>query len=240
MGLLPTADCRPLVTDYTPELAAMLIYLNRTGFNGLFRLNRKGGFNVPAGRYTNPTICDAEHVRAVARALSARGVTLECSSFEDALADAGVDDFVYCDPPYAPLSRTSNFAHYTAGGFTTHDHARLQAHVIAAAGRGATVLVSNSSTPEIRRAYRTPAARNAGLVVEPVAARRAINSRASARGPVDELIISNSPAGPRSDALDAPRGTRPTSKLRMAKAGLRARYPYQLAAAGARKGQSKI
>src|SRR5262249_37350149 len=104
--------------QYAPELAAMFIYLNRTGFNGLFRLNRRGEFNVPAGRYVNPRICDAAHVRSVAAALSAPRVTLECASFDGAIADAGAGDFVYCDPPYAPLSRTAAFAHYTAGGFT--------------------------------------------------------------------------------------------------------------------------
>jgi DNA adenine methylase len=176
---------------YAPELAAMFIYLNRTGFNGLFRLNRHGGFNVPAGRYINPRICDADHIRAVARALSAEGVALECRSFETTLADAREGDFVYCDPPYAPVSRTAGFTHYTAGGFAAGDHVRLQQAVMAAARRGATVLVSNSSAPEIEAAYRSPAARRAGLVVQRVPARRAINSRASARGPVDELIITN-------------------------------------------------
>ena len=181
-------------TAYAPELAAMFIYLNRTGFNGLFRLNRHGGFNVPAGRYINPRICDVDHVREVARALSAEGVAIECRSFETTLAAAREGDFVYCDPPYAPLSRTASFAHYTAGGFTSGDHLRLQQAVMAAARRGATVLVSNSSAPEIEAAYRSPAARRAGLIVQRVAARRAINSRPSARGPVEELIITNAHA----------------------------------------------
>lgn len=194
---------------YTPELAAMLIYLNRTGFNGLFRLNGQGEFNVPAGRYTKPRICDAEHLRAVARALSGDGVDVECVPFEDTLADARDGDFVYCDPPYAPLSRTASFAHYTAGGFTPGDHVRLQQAVMAAARRGAIVLVSNSSAPDIEAAYRSRAAQQAGLMVRRIAARRAINSRATARGPVDELIISNVPAGARGDAIETPRGTRP-------------------------------
>jgi DNA adenine methylase len=180
---------------YTPALAAMLIYLNRTGFNGLFRLNRGGGFNVPAGRYSNPRICDPAHVRDVARALSADGVTLECSGFAEALADAGEGDFVYCDPPYAPVSRSARFAEYTAGGFTALDQLRLQQAVVAAAARGAHLVVSNSSAPEIVAAYGNRAARLAGLAVRRVPARRAINSRASARGPVDELVITNVPAG---------------------------------------------
>ena len=176
---------------YTPKLAAMLIYLNRTGFNGLFRLNRQGEFNVPAGRYVNPRICDAERLRTVAQAFSADGVTLECLSFANVLADARTGDFVYCDPPYAPISRTAGFAQYTAGGFSTFDQERLQQAVIAAGRRGAYMVLSNSCAREIESAYRSPAAGAAGLAVHRVAARRAINSRASARGPVDELIVTN-------------------------------------------------
>ena len=179
------------ITPSSPDLAAMFIYLNRTGFNGLFRLNRQGAFNVPAGRYADPRICDAERVRAVAHALSSDGVTLECIPFEQALADAGRGDFVYCDPPYAPLSRTSSFAQYTAGGFGVQDHHRLQKSVVTAARRGAVVLMSNSSAPAIVAAYSGPAARRAGLSMHRVPARRAINSRAVRRGPVDELIITN-------------------------------------------------
>jgi DNA adenine methylase len=111
---------------YTPGLAAMLIFLNRTGFNGLFRLNRQGGFNVPAGRYTNPRICDEMHLRSVAAALASPGVSILLQSFDRTLDAAGAGDFVYCDPPYAPLSRTSSFANYTADGFTAFDQRRLQ------------------------------------------------------------------------------------------------------------------
>ena len=176
---------------YTPELAAMLIFLNRTGFNGLFRLNRRGGFNVPVGRYTNPKICDEAHLRAVASALASPSVTLTLRPFDRTLAEAGEGDFVYCDPPYAPLSPTSSFANYTADGFSSFDQRRLQQAVIAACGRGAHVIVSNSSATEVLQAYTTPEARKAKLQVRPVPARRAINSIASSRGPVNELIISN-------------------------------------------------
>ncbi len=192
---------------YSPALAAMLIYLNRTGFNGLFRLNRRGEFNVPAGRYAAPTVCDAANIRAVACALSADGVSLGCGPFDRTLALARRGDFIYCDPPYAPLSRTSSFASYTAAGFTAADQERLQDAVVEAAGRGAVILVSNSSAPEIEKGYSTRAARGAGLAVRRVPARRAINSRASHRGPVDELIISN--------AIGPSRGS-----LRMAEASL--------------------
>lgn len=210
---------------YGPDLAAMFIYLNRTGFNGLFRLNQRGGFNVPAGRYANPRICDRDHIRAVAAALSAEGVSLECMPFDQALADAREGDFVYCDPPYAPLSRTASFAQYTAGGFGAGDHTRLQHAIVGAARRGAVVLVSNSSAPHIETAYGAPAARRAGLSVHRVPARRAINSRAALRGPVDELIITNA-------AAVAAR------KLRMAKGALRPGYPHKLAAARAGEGQT--
>ena len=176
---------------YTPAMAAMLIYLNRTGFNGLFRQNRDGEFNVPAGRYLNPRICDDQHLRTVSSAWQRRGVTIELGSFDGTLAGAGRGDFVYCDPPYAPLSRTASFAHYTPGGFTVFDQLRLQHAVMAAARRGAVVVVSNSSAPEIEAGYTSPEAIDAGLVVRRVPARRAINSHAGRRGPVDELIITN-------------------------------------------------
>jgi DNA adenine methylase len=200
---------------YTPGLAAMLIFLNRTGFNGLFRLNRHGGFNVPAGRYTNPRICDETHLRAVATALATPGVTIVLQPFDRTLDDAGTGDFVYCDPPYAPLSRTSRFANYTADGFTAFDQRRLQQKVVAACRRGAFVVVSNSSAAEVLSAYTTTESQRAGLEVRPVPARRAINSKASSRGPVDELIISNV----RAAALV---GVKP----KMARAGIKAKRKY--------------
>ena len=176
---------------YPAELAAMFIYLNRTGFNGLFRLNRGGQFNVPAGRYAAPRICDADHLHQVAAAFRQSRAQIDFSPFDATLADAGRGDFVYCDPPYAPLSPTANFAHYTAGGFSTADQLRLRDAIVAACQRGAVVVESNSSAGVIEEAYRSAAARRVQLKVERVPARRAINSRASARGPVDELIISN-------------------------------------------------
>jgi DNA adenine methylase len=176
---------------YPPALAAMLIFLNRTGFNGLFRLNRQGMFNVPAGRYDDPRICDEPHLRAVAAALGRQGVSIALRGFKATLAQAGLGDFVYCDPPYAPLSRTACFASYTADGFGAEDQLALRQAVVKACERGAFVVVSNSSAREILHAYGTDEAREAGLVMRRVPARRAINSRASARGPVDELIISN-------------------------------------------------
>jgi DNA adenine methylase len=182
---------RAASTPYTPEMAAMLIYLNRTGFNGLFRLNKSGAFNVPAGRYVNPRIVDEEHLRQVAAALGSPGVTLIHGSFDRVLSEAANGDFIYCDPPYAPLSRTACFANYTARGFGHDDQKRLQQALILAARRGSHVVLSNSSAPEIERLYSTREAKLAQLRVKRVYARRAINSRAESRGPIAELIVTN-------------------------------------------------
>src|SRR3954470_3022209 len=176
---------------YTPRLAAMLIFLNRTGYNGLFRLNARGEYNVPAGRYTNPTICDEENLRAWSAALRRPGVTLRVAPFDAALGDAGHDDFIYLDPPYAPVSQTARFTSYTAGGFDAEQQLLLQRTVIRLACRRAFVLLSNSAVPQIRALYTRQAARCAGLKATSVAARRAINSRASSRGPVREYLITN-------------------------------------------------
>lgn len=177
---------------YTPELAAMLIYLNRTGFNGLFRLNASGAYNVPAGRYDRPRICDKEKLHGVAEALSSPRVRLLWGSFEAACGIAERGDFLYIDPPYAPLSATANFTSYTASRFTLGDQQRLQQVVIALAAKGCHVLVSNSTAREIAALYDTSAAaRAAGLRATRVRARRAVNSDAARRGPVDEFLISN-------------------------------------------------
>ncbi len=179
---------------YTPPLAAMLIFLNRTGYNGLFRVNARGEFNVPAGRYGNPRICDEANLRAWSAVLARPRVSLGVGAFDAALAGAGQDDFVYLDPPYAPLSGTARFTSYTAGGFDAVHQKQLQRAVIALAARGAAVLLSNSAAPQIRALYAgRGAARLAGLRATTVAARRAINSRAASRGPVREYLITNVP-----------------------------------------------
>jgi DNA adenine methylase len=177
---------------YTPALAAMLIYLNRTGFNGLFRLNARGAFNVPAGRYDRPNIVDRGRLARVAEALSGNGLRLVCGSFDVAYEAAAPGDFVYFDPPYAPLSRTASFTSYTALRFDAEDQRRLQQMVIELARRGCHVLLSNSTAGEIAALYEKNAeARRAGLRVRRVPARRAINSKAERRGVVDEFLITN-------------------------------------------------
>lgn len=181
-----------LAASYTPELAAMLIYLNRTGYNGLFRVNSRGEFNVPAGRYGKPTICDPHNLRRLSGALSRPGLQLNVCRFEDALAPCGAGDFVYLDPPYAPLSRTAQFTSYTAGGFGPQAQGRLQEEVIRLAARGASVLLSNSIAPEIYRLYaKSEEAKSAGLKARTVPARRAINSQPTGRGAVREYLITN-------------------------------------------------
>lgn len=163
------------------EVAAWMIYLNRTGFNGLYRVNRRNVFNVPFGSYANPTICDADNLRAVSQAL--QGVRLEVEDFGTVLDRAVEGDFVYFDPPYVPLTATSSFTSYTADGFGPAEQARLRDVARALKERGVHVLLSNSSAPLVEALY------DDGFERIPVGAMRAINCKASGRGAVTELII---------------------------------------------------
>ncbi len=163
------------------EVAAWFIYLNRTGFNGLYRVNRKNVFNVPFGAYANPTICDAELLRAASIALA--DTELHVEDFGAVLDRAERGDFVYFDPPYVPLSATSSFTSYTADGFGMAEQARLRDTARALKERGVHVLLSNSSAPAVHELYED------GFTRTPVAATRAINCDASKRGAVMELIL---------------------------------------------------
>lgn len=184
----------PRPEAYSPELAGMLIYLNRTGYNGLFRLNSSGLFNVPRGRYKNPRICDEENLRRVSSTLSALSVKMEHTSFDSVLQYARAGDFIYFDPPYAPMSATAHFTSYTSDGFGGEDQRRLQQVMIELARRKCSVLLSNSTAPDIAALYDGNAdAEAAGLQAHKVPARRAINSNASRRGHVLEYIITNLP-----------------------------------------------
>ena len=177
---------------YTPELAAMLVYLNRTGFNGLFRVNASGAFNVPAGRYERPRIAERARVRRVSDALRTPGVSLRWGSFSAAAELAEPGDFLYIDPPYAPMSETSNFTAYTSPRFGPEEQQALQQMALSLARRGCHLLLSNSTAPSIAKLYaRNREARSAGLRALKVPARRAINSNAARRGPVDEYVITN-------------------------------------------------
>ncbi|MES2640423.1 MAG: DNA adenine methylase [Myxococcota bacterium] len=163
------------------EVAAWFIYLNRTGFNGLYRVNRQNRFNVPFGSYTNPTICDADTLRAASIALSQTDLLVE--DFGAVLTRAEPGDFVYFDPPYIPLSATSSFTAYTAGGFGMPEQARLRDTARALKARGVHVVLSNSSAPAVHELYAD------GFLRTPVSAARAINCDASKRGAVTELIL---------------------------------------------------
>ncbi|MGE3191090.1 MAG: Dam family site-specific DNA-(adenine-N6)-methyltransferase, partial [Vicinamibacterales bacterium] len=121
---------------YDPALAAMFLYLNRTGYNGLFRQNARGGFNVPAGRYERPRILDEPRLRAIARVLAAPNVQVAEAPFDLVAGHAEPGHFVYFDPPYAPLSPTARFRAYTARGFGDADQRRLQALAASLARRG--------------------------------------------------------------------------------------------------------
>lgn len=174
-------------------MAAMMIYLNRTGFNGLFRLNSQGRFNIPIGRYQNPRVCDADNLEAVATALR-DDVTVDKAPFESVLDRAVAGDFAYLDPPYAPLSPTAQFTSYTVGRFSTEDQERVHQVVIELAARGCWVLLSNSTAPLIEQLYDGNLdALAVGLRAYRVSARRAINSNAAKRGPVLEYLITNIP-----------------------------------------------
>ena len=178
--------------DYSAELAAMLIYLNRTGYNGLFRLNASGEFNVPPGRYDAPKVIDRPLLARVSEILASPGVRIEHAAFDRVLQEAREGDFVYFDPPYAPLSATANFRGYTGRGFSDADQERLQAAVIALADRGVNVLLSNSTAPAVTRLYEgNTAAEAVGLRSIRVPARRAVNSNGAGRGVVEELVVSN-------------------------------------------------
>jgi DNA adenine methylase len=177
---------------YSAELAAMLIYLNRTGYNGLFRVNSSNEFNVPPGRYDRPRIVDRSLLSRAAGALSASNVRVERGGFDRVLATAAAGDFVYFDPPYAPLSRTANFRGYTGRGFSNDDQEALQQLVFKLAERGVNVLLSNSTAPSVTKLYEdNPEAGRVGLRTWRFPARRAINSNPEGRGDVAELVVSN-------------------------------------------------
>jgi DNA adenine methylase len=177
---------------YDAALAAMLIYLNRTGYNGLFRLNSDGEFNVPAGRYAKPRISDAVNLRRVATALAQPGVTLGRARFDRTVDSAQAGDFLYFDPPYAPLSKTARFTSYTTEGFDAGDQQRLRDVVVTLARRGCYVVMSNSTAPDIARLYEdNKDVTAAGLMCHRIPARRAINSNPKRRGVVEEYVITN-------------------------------------------------
>jgi DNA adenine methylase len=163
------------------DRAAAFVYLNKTCFNGLWRVNQRGGFNVPMGRYDAPPICAPDALRAASGAL--QGAELRCGDFRAAVADAKAGDFLYFDPPYDPVATTANFTGYTKGGFSSDDQRELGELARMLVARGCRVMLSNSDTPLIRSIYK-------GFSIDSVKCARAINSNAAKRGAVDEVVVS--------------------------------------------------
>jgi DNA adenine methylase len=164
------------------ERAARLIYLNKTCFNGLYRVNRSGQFNVPFGKYKNPKIADEVNLRRVSQVL--QRVTVQCGPFESILEQTRSGDFVYLDPSYQPLSATSSFTSYTAHAFAMRDQERLASFVKELDKRGCFVMLSNSDNHLIEDLYSS-------FNIHRVTANRAINCKATGRGRITELLITN-------------------------------------------------
>lgn len=161
------------------ERAARMIYLNRTCYNGLWRVNNKGHFNVPMGRYKNPAIVREERLRTASEAL--QGVQIDLLPFPEAVVDAGPADFVYFDPPYVPVNATSNFTSYSAHDFGEADQRQL---ATVFAGLQARAMLSNSDVPLVHDLYRD-------FHIEPIKAKRRINSKAERRGTITEVLVLN-------------------------------------------------
>ena len=158
------------------------LFFNKTAFNGVYRENSKGGFNVPMGSYKNPKIVDEENLREVSKMLSNTKIT--SGSFVDAVKNAKAGDFVYFDPPYHPLSETSSFTSYSKDSFSKDDQIRLRDLFVELDKRGVYVMLSNSSAPFIQEIY-------SGYTQIPVYANRMINSKSDKRGKISEVVIIN-------------------------------------------------
>jgi DNA adenine methylase len=162
-----------------------LLFLNRTCFNGLYRVNSKGKFNVPLGRYSNPNIVNEENLVAVSHILQSKKIQISCRDFTAVLSDAKKGDFVYFDPPYQPVSDTANFTSYTNRDFTYSDLEKLVKVSERLSDKGCKVLHSNSNSKEVKDLF------SKGWKVIEVAANRAINSDSAKRTGQKELLIKN-------------------------------------------------
>jgi DNA adenine methylase len=167
------------------NIASRFIYLNRTCFNGMYRVNSKGGFNVPFGKYSNPLICDEDNLRKASKAL--KNVEIKKQDYKEVLKKAKKGDFVYFDPPYYPVSKTASFTSYTSESFLDKEQIELRDTFIELHKRGCFVMLSNSDTPFINKIYSEPS----GLRITKVQAGRAINSDASKRGKITEVLVTN-------------------------------------------------
>lgn len=168
------------------ESAARLLFLNRTCYNGLYRVNSRGMFNVPFGRYANPRILDEENILAASKALRETNSEIRCSDYRSAISDCENGDFVYLDPPYQPKSKTSSFTGYTPGGFSEQDQEELAEEFKKLVDRGCTLLMSNSETPLTASLYAQYCHRS-------VTVNRPINSVGSGRRGYKELIVLGNP-----------------------------------------------
>jgi DNA adenine methylase len=164
------------------DLAARLIFLNKTCYNGLYRVNSRGEFNVPFGRYSKPRIVDPENIRAVSRVLHESNAELQSSDYKKSLSKCKYSDFVYLDPPYQPKSTTSSFTSYTRDGFSERDQKELAEEFARLVDLGCRVLLSNSDTPLTRRLYSQ-------FQTSSIAVNRPINSVGSRRTGYSELIV---------------------------------------------------
>lgn len=164
--------------------ASRVIYLNKTCFNGLYRVNSSGEFNTPFGRYKSPNIVNEPVLRAVSKYLQSNNIELLSGDFEDALKGARKGAFVYLDPPYDPVSKSSNFTGYVEGGFGVDQQERLRDVCIKLDQKGVKFLLSNSATPLIKSLYKD-------FEIIEVGAKRHINSVASKRGEVTEVLVRN-------------------------------------------------
>jgi DNA adenine methylase len=162
------------------DRAARFIFLNRTCFNGLWRVNAGGRFNVPFGKYKNPRIVHEDALRAASCALA--GVDLRATDFVDVTADLGRGDFVYLDPPYVPVSRTASFTAYAKDGFSPADQERLAQELHAMKRRGVNAMLSNADTSVTRELYD-------GLACHVVRAPRSISCDGATRGDAGELVV---------------------------------------------------
>ena len=165
-----------------PERVARTIFLNKTAFNGLYRVNSQGKFNVPFGRHRRPLICDRETLQACSQAL--KGVWIDTLDFTSATDNAGAGDFVYFDPPYVPKSDTAYFTSYVPGGFGWDSQEKLATLFDRLTRRKVKVMLSNSDVPALRELY-------AKHRIETVTATRRINSRVERRGSIDEIVVMN-------------------------------------------------
>ena len=167
------------------EKSSRLIFLNRTCFNGLYRVNSKGKFNVPLGRYSNPNIVNEENLMAVSRILQSQKITITCRDFSSILGDAKKDDFIYFDPPYQPVSQTANFTSYTNRDFNFEDLKRLADLCNDLDSKGCKVILSNSNTSEVKEMF------DRNWKIKKIQVNRAINSDSKKRTGHSELVIKN-------------------------------------------------